>query len=346
MLTAGLLLFSSLQRTVVELPLKVDRPLPLVVAVCVSGATRGPESLRASIAALRENLLVPAKQMHGARISVFGWLQDSAAEQLFEELLRGEPVVLTRRMVHHILPPELALNEATALRVDHGPLIDSQRIDSQTPAAHGVNFTNTLRMLRKIRGCEWLRAYHQHQQAEPHTLVVRIRPDLLLLEPLPLPLPLPPLPLEQPLPRGRAWGWHCAAQEVTTDQLLVGAPPLSARLGELYLPDALRAAMARSQPPTAYPERLVWQHLRASGYELHPLPHGTPRTALVSDGGGARSPLAKLARDFPSAECPYPAPHEAQADIKLASARLWESRNPGYTSRVGRSVVDVRNVET
>ena len=314
-LTAGLLLLSSVQRTTVV----VVPGLPLI-AVCVSGATRGPASLRASVAALRAHLLVPAKQMHGARISVFGWLQDSAAEQQFEEALRGEPIVITRRMVHHLLPPELALNEATALRADHGRLIDSERAGSRTPAARGVNLTNTLRMLRKIRGCEWLRQHQQSLSAQPHTLVVRIRPDLLLLEPLPLPLPLPLAPpLEPPLPRGRAWGWHCAAQEVVSDQLLIGAPQLAVRLGELYLPDALRAAMSRSQPATAYPERLLWQHLRASGYELAPLPC---RTALMSDGGGARSPHAKLARDFPSAECPYPAPYEAQADLRLASERF------------------------
>ena len=312
MLTAGLLLLSSVQRTTIV----VVPSLPLI-AVCVSGATRGPASLRASVAALRAHLLVPAKQMHGARISVFGWLQDSGAEQHLEEALRGE-LVVTRRMVHHLLPPELALNEAAALRADHGRLIDSQRVGSRTLAARGVNLTNTLRMLRKIRGCEWLRQHQQSLSAQPHTLVVRIRPDLLLLESLPLPLPLPPL--EPQLPRGRAWGWHCAAQQVASDQLLIGAPQLAARLGELYLPDALRAAMARSQPATAYPERLLWQHLHASGYELAPLPC---RTALLSDGGGARSPLAKLARDFPSAECPYPAPYEAQADLRLASERLW-----------------------
>ena len=54
---------------------------------------------------------------------------------------------------------------------------------------------------------------------------------------------------------------------------------------ELYLPDALRAAMARSRPASAYPERLLWQHLHASGFALAPLPC---RSALVSDGGGAR----------------------------------------------------------
>ena len=340
MLTAGLLLLSSLQRTTVV----VVPGLPLI-AVCVSGATRGPASLRASVAALRAHLLVPARQMHGARISVFGWLQDSAAEQAFEEALRSEPVVITRRMVHHLLPPELALNEAAALRADHGRLIDSQRIGSRTPAARGVNLTNTLRMLRKIRGCEWLRQHQQSLSAQPHTLVVRVRPDLLLLEPLPLPLPLEPPPA-----RSRAWGWHCAAQRVATDQLLVGAPSLATRLGELYLPDVLWAAMARSQPATAYPERLVWQHLRASGYELDPLPC---RTALVSDGGGARSPHAKLARDFPSAECLYPTPYETQADLRLASERLLPSAvldaarpQAGVRTSVAESVVAHRAVGT
>ena len=76
---------------------------------------------------------------------------------------------------------------------------------------------------------------------------------------------------------------------------------------------------ARSRPASAYPERLLWQHLHASGFALAPLPC---RSALVSDGGGARSPHAKLARDFPSAECPYPAPYEAQADLRLATERL------------------------
>lgn len=303
-LTAGLLLLSSLQRTTVV----VEPGLPFV-AVCVSGATRGPASLRATVAALQTHLLLPAKRVHGARISLFAWLQDSAAEQAFEEALRSEPVVITRRMLYHLLPPELARDEAAALRADHGRLIDSRRLGS---AARGVNLTNTLRMLRKIRGCEWLRQHQQSRPAQPpHTLVVRIRPDLLLLEPLPLPLPLPRA--------DRVWAWHCAAQQVASDQLLIGAPQLASRLGELYLPDALRAAMARSRPASAYPERLLWQHLHASGFALAPLPC---RSALVSDGGGARSPHAKLARDFPSAECPYPAPYEAQADLRLATERL------------------------
>ena len=301
-LTAGLLLLSSLQRTTV-----VVEPGPPLVAICVSGATRGPASLRATLAALQTHLLLPAKRVHGARISLFGWLQDSAAEQAFEEALRSEPVVITRRMLYHLLPPELARDEAAALRADHGRLIDSRRLGS---AARGVNLTNTLRMLRKIRGCEWLRQHQQSRPAQPpHTLVVRIRPDLLLLEPLPLPLPR----------ADRVWAWHCAAQQVASDQLLIGAPQLAARLGELYLPDALRAAMARSRPASAYPERLLWQHLHASGFALAPLPC---RSALVSDGGGARSPHAKLARDFPSAECPYPPPYEAQADLRLATERL------------------------
>ena len=310
-LAAGLLLLTSRWQTV-----QIAPPAVPIVAVCISGAARGPVSLRASVQALRTYLIEPAKRSHDARVHVFGWLQDDATETTLETLLHDEPVVITRRMVRKLLPPGLALAEGAALRADHGWLTGSGRVAATT--SPGVNFTNTLRMLRKIRGCEWLRQHQQSLSALPHTLVVRIRPDLMLLEPLPLPLPLDNEPLH-----GQAWGWHCAAQGVATDQLLVGEPGLAQRLGELYAADALRAAIARSQPPSAYPERLVWQHLALHRVELHPLPC---RTALVGDGSGARPPHAKLARDFPAAGCPYPAPSEVQASVRLAAERLWASK--------------------
>ena len=249
----------------------------------------------------------PARRAHNARFELFGWLQDDdAAELLLAQLL---PTVVTRRTVGIALPPELVLDEDTAIRTEHG------HVASVGPLADGVNLTNTLRMLRKMRGCEWLRQRQQARSVQPHALVVRIRPDLLLLEPLSLPLDAPP-------PPDRAWAWHCAAQRVASDQLLVGGPALAAKVGELYLPAALRAATERSQPPSTYPERLVWQHLvQAHGFQLQPLPS---RTALVADSVGARAPLAKLRRDFPSAECPYPTAARTEMDLRAATRRLRE----------------------
>ena len=305
LIAATLLILTSLQ------PREVSTVVPTpVVAVCISGASRGPATLRAFAAALETHLMEPARRAHNARFELFGWLQDDpAAERLLAQLL---PSVVTRRTVGTALPPELALDEDTAIRTEHG------HVASVGPLTGSVNLTNTLRMLRKMRGCEWLRQRQQARSVQPHALVVRIRPDLLLLEPLSLPLDAPP-------PPDRAWAWHCAEQRVASDQLLVGGPALAVRVGELYLPAALRAATERSQPPSTYPERLVWQHLvQVHGFRLQPLPS---RTALVADSGGARAPLAKLRRDFPSAECPYPTADRTEVDLRAAMARWREIRS-------------------
>ena len=300
---ATLLILSSLQPR--ETSIIVPTP---VVAVCISGASRGPAALRAFVAALEAHLMEPARRAHNTRFELYGWLQDhAAAESLLAKLL---PTVVTRRTVGHALPPELALDENTAIRTEHGHVAVGQ-------LAYGVNLTNTLRMLRKLRGCEWLRQHHQARSVQPHALVVRIRPDLLLLEPMSLPLDAPP-------PPDRAWVWHCATQRVASDQMFFGGPTLAAKVGELYLPVALRAATEGSQPPSTYPERLVWQHLvQVHSFRLYPLPS---RTALVADSDGARAPLAKLRRDFPSAECPYPSAARTEMDLRVATRRLTETR--------------------
>ena len=159
---ATLLILSSLQPR--ETSIIVPTP---VVAVCISGASRGPAALRAFVAALEAHLMEPARRAHNTRFELYGWLQDhAAAESLLAKLL---PTVVTRRTVGHALPPELALDENTAIRTEHGHVAVGQ-------LAYGVNLTNTLRMLRKLRGCEWLRQHHQARSVQPHALVVRIRP--------------------------------------------------------------------------------------------------------------------------------------------------------------------------
>lgn len=207
LIAATLLILTSIQ------PLETSTVVPTpVVAVCISGALRGPAALRAFAAALETHLMEPARRARNARFELFGWLQDDpAAERLLAQLL---PSVVTRRTAGNALPPELALDEDTAIRTEHGHVV------SVGPLTDGKNLTNTLRMLRKMRGCEWLRQRQQARSVQPHALVVKIRPDLLLLEPLSLPLDAPP-------PPDRAWAWHCAEQRVTSDQLLVGGPALA-----------------------------------------------------------------------------------------------------------------------
>ena len=200
---------------------------------------------------------------------------------------------------------------------------------------------NTLRMLRKLAGAELLRQTIQARQpaAARHTLVVRMRPDLLLLG---RPELLPHL----------SWGsrdlwlpWLCHGERLANDQMLVGSPAAMAHLAQLWEPDVMRRCAfepprspKQPAPPhtagchrlpsfirrsdvcapycgqalleatrtagTMYPERLVYVHLVTAGFSLHERPVRTLLLGADADVARARDPLAKLRRDFP--HCSYP----------------------------------------
>ena len=93
--------------------------------------------------------------------------------------------------------------------------------------------------------------------------------------------------------------WLCPRSRLSSDQLLLlPIPGGSSLLASLYLPEELRAASGRSQPPSLYPERLVHVHIEGGGYRWR-LWAGAS-ASLLGAGGERRDPYAKLRADFPS----------------------------------------------
>eukprot|EP00966_Prymnesium_polylepis_P104865 2428937-Prymnesium_polylepis.1 len=95
--------------------------------------------------------------------------------------------------------------------------------------------------------------------------------------------------------------WFCDGSRLAHDQLLTGPPAVAAHLATLYEPSVLRRTV---EAASMYPERLVYQHLKAAGFELHAAP---VRAVLVGADGTvamARDPFAKLRRDWRA--CEYP----------------------------------------
>ena len=275
-------------------------PTTPAVAVCISGASRGPESLDRFAVALVAQLRPPAN----TEMQAFIWLADAASEQRLERLLRE-----SRRFgaIYTRLRDEAAgstrLSEAEDIAAAHPAAAfgDAWR-PSMTP--------NTLRMLFKWRGVEGMRAV----SGVRHALVLLIRPDLELREAL-------VLPSAYALGRAAVGGWLCDAERLASDQLLLLTDEGARRLGGLYEPAALRAALGASKPPSMYPERLVYEALRAApGFELRawsaadaaapPAAVRAPASALLGATAPLdRDPYAKLRADFAprAGGCEYPA---------------------------------------
>lgn len=276
-----------------EVQFVFSRGLSSPVAICISGASRG--SLPAFAAALRKEMLGTASL--DASFHLFGWLNDDAAELELERLFaapEGFPV-LTRRAALPLLPPALRRSEEDRILSDHGEHAQS--------GGAGSMRVNTLRMLLKLQGVEWLRAHVEQTRSLRFTLIVRIRPDLILLSPFPLPPP--------PAVAARVWlPWQCDGEGLAFDQLLASGPEAAVWLGSLYEPAKLRAALAQTGG-SHYPERLVYVHLAEMpsqaavvGDGSWALGWGSLRAALRDAHGGDRDPWAKLRQDFP--RCNFP----------------------------------------
>lgn len=289
--------------TPVYRPAAVHAP---AVAICISGASRGPESLRRFTSALTAHLRPP----RGYELHAFVWLQDAASELDLERLLvAGGRMALVRRGGVD------GRSEAEDIASDHPPRrYGAAFLPSMTP--------NTLRMLHKIRAVERLR----EQSGTHHALVLRIRPDLELRSALELPSPY------ALGPRTVLCAWICDAEQLASDQLLLlpGADA-ARRLGSLYDPATLSHVVGLSSPPSLYPERLV-HHALTPSYVLRawPPPSGAQPTIAAARGArpliatllGAsaerdRDPLAKLRDDFPprpsGGGCAYPGAWTADA---------------------------------
>ena len=300
-------------------------------AISVSGASRSPAALKSFASSLLCHVIRPASTTYGFHALV--WMQDSDAEMMLCNLLDADVTLcLTRQMAVMTLRGDPlpsgskgAQDEAAAIAADH------------SKEAYGAAWIedmsfNTLRMLHKLRGVEYLReralaAATDGSVAGGHLWVLRVRPDLVLHSRLPLPPPPHPRKLAaDDMHEGRGGGngeltpavsatafdatarqlhskvpvltpWLCHAEELCSDQWMLLSPAASAHLATLYEPSVLRQTMSLSSPPSLYPERLVWKLLAA--YSVTPLP-SAPEHHLLAADGIERDAYAKLKRDFPS----------------------------------------------
>ena len=313
----SMLLLSMLFYSTLSPPLEkasyvaVDRKLSVVaattmrpiVALAVSGSSRGSLSLHRFANAMRSCVIIPAAANYD--FHAFLWLQDAAAEDLLHRALADSVRIVSSRREAlsdtSAQPPSGSQgpeSELSAISVDHEPSTLSQRLHlgkaEEKSAEHGVQRLNTLRMLHKLRGVEWLRLHTLSKLGGgvTHTWVLRIRPDLELLTDLPLPPPLPDLSL---LGGDVRVPWLCHMESLASDQLLLlstagSSHGAAGRLGGLYEPAQLSRAVAASDPHSLYPERVVWHAL--DGFKLRMWTGAA--LSLVSDSGGARDPYAKV----------------------------------------------------
>jgi len=288
-----------------------------VVAIEISGAARGRSSLAATAAALGSHVMQPAA---GRGFTVLVWLEDAPSEAFLESAF-GRTPTLTRLRAQSQLPPDLS-TPTDALLAAAG-----------LPEALGRVERNTLRMLRKMAGCEWLRRHAEAERAFPSaTLVLRTRPDLLLTAPLPLPPTLPASASAVYAP------WHCASAGLAFDQLLAAtaaSAPLLQRLFGEALANASSGALASAPVPSVafstttssssssssssslasrlYPEALLWRHLRPSPWPCSAAGSCGLRGVLAAEGEAGERPLlrdpwAKLREDFARSACSFPPP--------------------------------------
>ncbi|KAL1515217.1 hypothetical protein AB1Y20_004278 [Prymnesium parvum] len=280
--------YSSASAREEELRLPPERRVvaPTFVAICVSGAARGERSLAAFADSLRRRVIP-----NEAKVQLFGWLQDDRAEAQLERLFHERAFgTTTRRMLFAALPAALRLAESEAIARDHPPTAFGAKW-----RAEGNMSLNTLRMLRKFAGVEFLRQHVQAKQPEEqrHTVVLRLRPDLCFLERLPFPVWL----VEDSL-RCVSILWSCSRYELASDQLLLAPPRVMAHVASLYSPQVLHPMV---EAASMYPERLIFAHLRAAQLEIR-VQYAS--TLLLGADNITRDPFAKLRRDWP--ECSYP----------------------------------------
>jgi len=308
----------------IALPLLLWRRAPAeatvassVVAIEISGAARGRSSLAATAAALDSHVMQPAA---GRGFTVLVWLEDEPSEAFLESAF-GRTPTLTRLRAQRQLPPDLATPTDTLLAA------------AGLPEALGRVERNTLRMLRKMAGCEWLRRHAEAEHAFPSaTLVLRTRPDLLLTAPLPLPPTLPASASAVYAP------WRCASAGLAFDQLLAAtaasAPLLQHLFGEAFA-NASSGALASAPVPSVafsttttsssssssssslasclYPEALLWRHLRPSPWPCSAAGSCGLRGVLAAEGEVGERPLlrdpwSKLREDFARSACSFPPP--------------------------------------
>lgn len=297
-------------------------PASAVVAVCLSGVSRDETSLRLSLASLHQQLMQPAR---GVNFTVFSWFEDDYAEaSLAREFMPNYPTFLRRNALEY-LPPNLRPLTDSVLE-EHG-LLSRERI-----------VVNTLRMLRKLSGAEWLRRYAEGRLGFPRaTLVLRARPDMMLMSVVPIPV------LQHSLhdvktssldasPGAISLPWACNARGLIFDQFFALSPSRASSV----LDDAFDVALSLVRHgEQIYPEAFFFNLLKSLAYEIVPWPVCMAssfskdcvafRAALVSQPSGigaytldVRDPFATLRADYPDGHCQFPSP---LTDTEIARAR-------------------------
>lgn len=167
----------------------------VTVALLVSGAARGPAVLRCFASSLRQNVIHPFGQQQSANVQAFVWLQDAAAEHSLCHLLSAERGRSSRfSSVQLCVTRDAALRDFDAPQAGRHaslhPPAGSRRADDEMatvaadhpPSAYpqgawrADRSPNTLRMLHKWRGVEWLRLQTLARRGDdqhPHTWVLR-----------------------------------------------------------------------------------------------------------------------------------------------------------------------------
>ena len=227
---AAILLFLLHRQPSAEVAVRpAETALKRRVAVCISGASRGDAALAAFAAALRTNLLEYQSAAH--EFELYAWLESQPAEAQLLNLLAPR-TVSTRASV--VVPALLRQPEDAAIAADHHGGRASARAD-----AGGTNRLNTLRMLYKLRGVEYLR----RQASSAHDLVLRIRPDLELLALLTLP------PAHEQLEVWMAWRCDDDAHKARWDWALELVNAYQRRKSTLELAEGI---VAHNNPPVPW----------------------------------------------------------------------------------------------
>jgi hypothetical protein len=266
----------------------------MTIALCISGFARSHATQERFSQSLKTHIMEPT----AAFFHVFIWLQDESSENHLLQTLHQTPrvsLILTRNQSVGSLS---RVREANLLVLVSSLLSSSEdeivgREYAQLPRSSLLPGTNnTLRMLHKLAGVEALRMAAERLHA-PKSFVLRLRPDLILHSVF----VFPPAGTEGETLTARV-PWMCPGAALAFDQIFLLSPTGARRLALLADERRVVKAATLSDPPSTYPERLVWHMAHSeAGLQFSVMP--MPGLSLAVDDRGVRDPYAKLRHDFP-----------------------------------------------
>lgn len=242
------------------------------VALCLSGGMCDCASWQEVLAGLKSYLIGPNDAAFDIHVFVHVYLFGPEHAAAFSEL-RAWPAVSSA----HSEEWSAAMAEEVRRRNPRA---------AASSASERCKPLNVASMWRKIMLCHGLLAGHPCH----YDLVIRSRPDLLLLG---------PIDLARLAQHRLALPWQSLGCRLAFDQLAVGLPEAMAAYCKLYeCLDGYCAQELASDPDILYPERLLHHHLTTSSE--------TPTTfdlrcALLRAGGVRADPFGKLKEAFPDA---------------------------------------------